>query len=95
MVCGKKSPASRFCSVSPQAEAMESFERTLGIVIAETRRSNGLSQEALAFACKLHPTYISQLERGLKSPTVRVVRLISQALGTKASILLGIAESRM
>lgn len=74
---------------------MESFERTLGTVIAETRRSAGLSQEALAFACKLHPTYISQLERGLKSPTVRVLRLIAHALGTEASSLLRTGESRV
>lgn len=74
---------------------MESFERTLGAVIAEMRRAAGLSQEALAYACRLHPTYISQLERGLKSPTVRVARLIAQALGTEASELLQIAESRM
>lgn len=71
------------------------FERTLGIVIAETRRAAGLSQEALAFACKLHPTYISQLERGIKSPTVCVVRLIAHALGTEASSLLRSAESRV
>lgn len=73
---------------------MESFEQTLGAVIAETRRATGLSQEALAIACKLHPTYISQLERGLKSPTVRVLRLIARALGTEASSLLRTAESR-
>lgn len=71
---------------------MASFERTLGLVIAETRRAAGLSQEALAFACKLHPTYISQLERGIKSPTVRVLRLIAHALGTDASSLLRKAE---
>lgn len=74
---------------------MESFERTLGAVIAETRRAAGRSQEALAFACKLHPTYISQLERGLKSPTVRVLRLIAHALGTEASALLQSAEKRV
>lgn len=66
----------------------------LGAVIAETRRAAGLSQEALAYACKLHPTYISQLERGLKSPTVRVLRLIAHALGSEASTLLDRAESR-
>ena len=73
---------------------MESFELTLGAVIAETRRTAGMSQEALAFACKLHPTYISQLERGLKSPTVRTLRLIANALGTEASALLKRAEAR-
>jgi transcriptional regulator with XRE-family HTH domain len=52
-----------------------------------------MSQEAVAFRCKLHPTYISQLERGLKSPTIRVLRLIADALGTSASELLMAAES--
>lgn len=71
---------------------MDTFEKVLGAVIAEVRRSAGLSQEALAFRCKLHPTYISQLERGLKSPTVRVLRVIAAALGTQASELLRKAE---
>jgi transcriptional regulator with XRE-family HTH domain len=72
---------------------MDSFEAVLGRVIAERRRGAGLSQEALAFRCKLHPTYISQLERGLKSPTVRVLRAIAEAVGTTASALLREAEA--
>jgi transcriptional regulator with XRE-family HTH domain len=71
---------------------MSTVERMLGRVIAETRRTAGLSQEALAFRCKLHPTYISQLERGIKSPTVRV--LIADALETSASALLEAVERR-
>lgn len=71
---------------------MDEFEKVLGRVIAEARRSAGMSQEALAFRCKLHPTYISQLERGLKSPTVRALRAISIALGCAASTLLLMAE---
>lgn len=73
---------------------MDSFEAVLGRVIAERRRGAGLSQEALAFRCKLHPTYISQLERGLKSPTVRVLRVISEAVGMTASALLQEAEAQ-
>jgi transcriptional regulator with XRE-family HTH domain len=72
---------------------VDDFEKVLGRVIAEARRSVGLSQEALAFRCKLHPTYISQLERGLKSPTVRVLRAIAAALSTTASSLLLSVES--
>lgn len=71
---------------------MDDFEKVLGRVIAEVRKSAGLSQETLAFRCKLHPTYISQLERGLKSPTVRALRAIADALGTTASVLLAKAE---
>jgi transcriptional regulator with XRE-family HTH domain len=71
---------------------METFERVLGRVIAEERRRAGLSQEALAGRCKLHPTYISQLERGLKSPTLRVFRAVAASLGMHAAELLHKAE---
>lgn len=72
---------------------MPTFEHVLGRLIAEERRRAGLSQEALAFRCKLHPTYISQLERGLKSPTVRVLRAIAAAFGTTASEMLRRGEA--
>jgi transcriptional regulator with XRE-family HTH domain len=72
---------------------VDDFEKVLGRVIADARKSAGLSQEALAFRCKLHPTYISQLERGLKSPTIRVLRAIAAALETKTSSLLLRVES--
>lgn len=67
---------------------MENFEAILGRVIATRRKQAGLTQEALAYRCKLHPTYISQLERGIKSPTVRVLVHISGAIGVKPSELL-------
>ena len=76
-------------------EPVDDFEKALGRVIADARRSAGLSQEALAFRCQLHPTYISQLERGLKSPTVRALRAIAEALGTKPSALLMKVEAAL
>lgn len=71
---------------------MAAFEQILGQVIAEQRRKAQLSQEALADLCGLHATYISQLERGVKSPTVRVLRLIAEALGMSGAKLLAKAE---
>ena len=56
------------------------IEQRLGDVIRERRESLNLSQEAFAAECGLHRTYISQLERGLKSPTVRVLATIAQVL---------------
>jgi len=44
-------------------------EALLGKEIAQLRKRNGLSQEELGFQAEVHRTYISQLERGLKSPT--------------------------
>ena len=45
------------------------------------RKQKKLSQEALAEKCDLHPTYIGQLERGEKNPTVESVMKIAIGLG--------------
>jgi transcriptional regulator with XRE-family HTH domain len=73
--------------------ADDAFTEIMGRILAERRREIGMTQEMLAFRCGLHPTYISQLERGLKSPTVRVLRLVAEALDTRASALLASAEA--
>lgn len=57
-----------------------SIEERLGNVIRQRRESLDLSQETFAAECGLHRTYISQLERGLKSPTVRTLALIAEKL---------------
>jgi transcriptional regulator with XRE-family HTH domain len=67
---------------------MSRLDQQLGRVLADARRRAGLSQEALAGKAKLHPTYISQLERGLKSPTVRVLVTLADACGVRSSELL-------
>ena len=71
---------------------MPNLDSLLGRVLADARRRAGLSQEALASRAKLHPTYISQLERGLKSPTVRVLFIVSEACGVHASEILAEVE---
>ena len=48
-------------------------------------QEKGWSQEYLAEVTGLHRTYISQLERGLKSPSVRVLSHITNALGLRMS----------
>jgi transcriptional regulator with XRE-family HTH domain len=71
---------------------MTNLDQILGRVLADTRRRAGLSQEALAAKAKLHPTYISQLERGIKSPTVRVLVALAESCGTQASEILRESE---
>jgi transcriptional regulator with XRE-family HTH domain len=72
--------------------ANESLRETLALVLRECRAAAGLSQEELGYRSGLHRTYISQLERGLKSPTVDVLVALSAALGTQASVILRTAE---
>ena len=62
--------------------------RRLGLNVRALRGERGLSQEALAFECRLHRTYISGVERGIRNPTVTVVEKIARALGVPASRLL-------
>lgn len=52
----------------------------------------GISQEELGFRAELHRTYVSQLERGLKSPSLRVILKICGALSYPAAKLVAAAE---
>jgi transcriptional regulator with XRE-family HTH domain len=69
-----------------------SAEALLGKEIARLRKRIGLSQEELGFRAEVHRTYISQLERGLKSPTLSVILKLSRALKAPASRLVATAE---
>ncbi len=62
--------------------------RRVGLNVRNYRKDRGLSQEALAFECELHRTYISGVERGVRNPTVVVLEAISKALKVPAAALL-------
>lgn len=66
----------------------QSVEVLFGKVVRRHRDALGYSQERLADECDLHRTYISQVERGLKSPSLRSLILIAHALKTRPSTLL-------
>jgi transcriptional regulator with XRE-family HTH domain len=59
----------------------------LGDELRRARERAGLTQERLAFQAGLSRPYISQLERGLKSPTLETLFLICDALGVSASVI--------
>ena len=68
----------------------------LGSFIRSQRRLAQLSQRELAKLSKLSDPYVSQLERGLHEPSVRVLRSLSSALGIPVDTLMskaGWAES--
>lgn len=62
--------------------------RQVGLNVRKFRKQLGLSQEALAFECELHRTYISGVERGVRNPTVRVLEKIAASLNVPAWRLL-------
>ena len=71
------------------------LDQILGLEIQRRRVEQGWSQEYLAEVTGLHRTYISQLERGLKSPSIRVLSHITNALGISMSKFLEVVEERL
>lgn len=68
----------------PSPRDRPSLDAGFGAVLRTLRLQRGLSQEALAHACGRHPTYISLLERGKNSPSLRTLFLLADGLGVKA-----------
>ena len=71
------------------------LDQMLGLEIQHRRTEKGWSQEYLAEMTGLHRTYISQLERGLKSPSVRVLSHITSALSVTMSEFLRVVEESL
>lgn len=59
---------------------MEKIDKALAVVLRKQRERKKISQEDLAFLANVHRTYISQLERGLKSITLKTLIKITDAL---------------
>ena len=70
------------------------LEQIFGEELRKIRKEKGLSQEQLGFESEYHRTYISQLERGQKSTSLKAVFRIAGALGVTASELIGRVEAR-
>jgi transcriptional regulator with XRE-family HTH domain len=60
----------------------------LGAFIRDKRKLANLSLRQLAERTRLSNPYLSQIERGLHQPSVRVIRVISDALNVSAETLL-------
>jgi transcriptional regulator with XRE-family HTH domain len=63
----------------------KSVDELFGQVLREIRRERGLSQEDLAFESGYHRTYISLLERGKKSPSLKTIFQLAKALNIEPS----------
>ena len=70
------------------------LQRDFAIVLKELRSKHQYSQEELAAKCGLHVTYISQLERSLKSPTLETLQKLAIALGVSMAEFLLLVELR-
>lgn len=76
----------------PQTD-LEAVDRAFGEVLRNLRFQAGLSQERLGLDIGSGRTYISQLERGERGPTLRTVFRLSARLGLPASAMVELVES--
>ena len=68
------------------------IEEAFGSTLQDLRKARKLSQEELGFESGYHRTYISQLERGRKSPSLRTIFQLAAALKTPPSEIVSRVE---
>ncbi len=73
---------------SERDEPWQSNLKQLGTYIRSQRKLAEMSQRELASLVNLSDTYMSQLERGLHEPSIRVLRSISDGLNIGMDTLL-------
>jgi transcriptional regulator with XRE-family HTH domain len=71
-------------SLRPTMERDDRFARNL----RELRHEAGISQERLAYACSLHRTEISLLERAEREPRLSTIVRLARGLGVAPAALL-------
>lgn len=64
-----------------------SIKQRFGLAIKQRRGELGISQEELAFRSGLHRTYISDIERGIRNPSLENIEKLVKALEISISIL--------
>jgi transcriptional regulator with XRE-family HTH domain len=69
--------------------------QAFAVVLKQLRAKTGLGQEELAFKSGLHRTYISQMERGLKSPSLTTIYKLSMVLGISMEQMMALVEKEV
>lgn len=70
----------------------KNITNTLGASIRARRKSLGLSQEELGFRSGLHRTYVADLERGSRNPSLESIAKLAKALELSLADLFGNAQ---
>jgi transcriptional regulator with XRE-family HTH domain len=76
----------------PNSPKLPNVQREFGLAVRRIRDSLGLTQENVAEAADLHPTYVSSVERGERNLSLVNIHRIAHALELSASDLLREAE---
>jgi transcriptional regulator with XRE-family HTH domain len=60
----------------------------LGRNVREARKRRGMSQEQLALDADMKRSYVSDLERGTRNPSIKAIGRLAEALGVEPAALL-------
>jgi len=60
----------------------------VGMNVRRLRKEKGLSQEELGFEAKSNRTYVSDIERAIRNPTITVIARLAKVLGVTPGYLL-------
>lgn len=60
----------------------------LGLNVRKFRKLRGMTQEQLGLDTEMERSYVSDLERGTRNPSVRAVERLAKALGVELHQLL-------
>jgi len=71
-----------------EATMKDNIYRRLGAAVRYYRVKNGWTQEELGERAALHPSYIGQIERGIKKISILTLEKLSKSLKVKISDLL-------
>lgn len=63
-----------------------------GQVLRELRHDASLSQEALALEADVDRTFVSQIERGIRQPSLATIFKLAKAVGVRPSVLIARVE---
>jgi len=61
------------------------IKKRFGLAVKQRRQELSISQEELSFRAQLHRTYISDIERGVRNPSLENIAKIAKALETNIS----------
>ena len=71
------------------------LNQAIGQTVRELRLRKGLSQEQLADDIDSHQVYISEIERGLKEPSLSFLMKLSNLMGMSLSDLIVLVEKKL
>jgi transcriptional regulator with XRE-family HTH domain len=70
----------------------EQVSASFGRVLREQRTAAGVSQEQLALSADVDRTFVSQMERGIRQPTLTTLFKLAKALEVQPSTLVSRTE---